>query len=468
MASAPAHLRRRFLLAALTFVLVAVYGSWVPFEWTPLSLSTALTRFRSLGLHSWSVASRTDLAANLLLFVPIGFFFWAAFAEGHAIGRKLVVSVVVLFLSSLFSLGIEFVQLWFPPRVPSLVDVSAQVVGVGCGIAFAWLAAEPCAEWLRSHMDAGSPAGVLDGWLTLYVLGLGTYNLLPLDLTIRPEELFGKYKGGRLVWVPGGDLATWQDWWDQSIGLALFVPVGVWIVRRLQRFGPARPIDAFAWCGLAALAMELAQIPILSRTASATNAVFHTAGAGLGVVLARRFRRAHQNPNGLAEGDSAPPYAPAWFLAITAYSAFLLALYWQPFRWETDSTAVVERWRDFFSIPFATMLWGTEFNAMTQTVRKLFSFLILGLLLAIASRPKIGRPTRLSLLLSLGYSWSLALLVELGQLFLPDRTPDSTDVVLYGLGASCGLVGMRRLFRRFPRPSSLPSPESSDSVDSRS
>ena len=78
--SSTAAARRRWLLVGLFFVAVAVYGSLVPFRWAPLELSEAIGRFREILDRPVKTRFRSDFAANILLFVPIGYCFLAGLA----------------------------------------------------------------------------------------------------------------------------------------------------------------------------------------------------------------------------------------------------------------------------------------------------------------------------------------------------------------------------------------------------
>jgi len=58
----------------LGFMAFAVYGSLAPFDFEPLAPAVALARFREVLAAPLTIASRSDWAANVLLFMPIGFF----------------------------------------------------------------------------------------------------------------------------------------------------------------------------------------------------------------------------------------------------------------------------------------------------------------------------------------------------------------------------------------------------------
>jgi VanZ family protein len=103
-----------------------------------------------------------DIAANVLLFVPLGFLYRLSFRRDRALR--------VLWIGALFSTAIEAVQLFEATREPSLADVAANTLG-------AWLGALAFDRIARS----GKAEGRAIGWLALELpLMALTYLLVPL------------------------------------------------------------------------------------------------------------------------------------------------------------------------------------------------------------------------------------------------------------------------------------------------
>ena len=121
--------RRDYLLLVLLFAAVAVYGSLVPLRFRPLGLLDAIERFKGLFEHLPARRSLSDWAANLMLFVPIGYCLLAVLA----VDRKRVWAILcvpgVLAICAVLSVNIEFTQLWIPCRTPSSSDIIAQCIG---------------------------------------------------------------------------------------------------------------------------------------------------------------------------------------------------------------------------------------------------------------------------------------------------------------------------------------------------
>ena len=72
-------------LAALTTFGI-IYGSLLPFEYRPLPLDVAIYRFRHLSWINVGEGGRADLVANLVLYLPFGFFTCAVLGRRTLVG----------------------------------------------------------------------------------------------------------------------------------------------------------------------------------------------------------------------------------------------------------------------------------------------------------------------------------------------------------------------------------------------
>jgi glycopeptide antibiotics resistance protein len=127
----------------------------------------------------------------------------------------------------------------------------------------------------------------------------------------------------------------------------------------------------------------------------------------------------------------------------------LAALFWYPFHFRTDGAFLHERLHNLMTrVPFEAYYFGTEYRAATEVLHKVLFFIPLGALLAwFVSQLRWtwrGFATFLSLLLIAG----TALAIDLGRLALPEKNPDSIDIVLQGLGGLVGFVIIRVVLSR--------------------
>ncbi|HEX2829662.1 MAG TPA: VanZ family protein [Burkholderiales bacterium] len=123
-----------------------------------------------------------EVVANVLLFLPLGFFYRIARPRLRSAWHALAIGALV-------SLGIEAVQFFEPARSPSPLDVATNALG-------AWLGALAAGRVAR----AAASGGHLVGWLALQLPLMGLIYLLVPLLWIDSLSAIGD--GARLVLAP--------------------------------------------------------------------------------------------------------------------------------------------------------------------------------------------------------------------------------------------------------------------------
>jgi len=135
-----------------------------------------------------------------------------------------------------------------------------------------------------------------------------------------------------------------------------------------------------------------------------------------------------------------------WAWLSLGWAVVVLAAFWFPYQFEWSQAGLVARLQQALRLPFATYYAGSEYHALNELLRKMLMFGPGGLLWAahVAARP----PWQRRVLWGWGAlaALALALLVEAGQLLLPGKVADLTDVVLQASGAWLGLAIGRRLW----------------------
>lgn len=443
--------RRHYLLAALAFSAVAVYGSLVPFRYAPLEFAQAVGRLKEilnapvrLGLHG-------NFVANVLLFVPIGFCLLAALAVDRH--NRVLTALCVPAAGSLcaaLSVAVESAQLWFPGRYPSPGDIVAQMIGAAAGIGLWLLVGRTVTDWVRSYTVSERPTEQIDWLLRAYCIGLLIYSLLPLDLITRPAELVHKYRQGRIALSPlagaGWDFATFYGLFRD---VAIFTPVGMlaatWMTSRRR---PVRPRGTSVALGvLIVLAVETMHLLVYSRSAATRDLITGTIGVCAGVWAMHGWRGRDR------AGRSAPTASPVarrawlWLGLAAVYSLLLAAVFCEPFVAIDDLQQLKPRYNGFFRVPFGSRYPGSEFNMLSQIVKKGLLFAPLGALLTLSlARLPVPRPVRRILLgIALLAAAGVATAIEMAQVFLPPHVPSSTDVILCTLGAAIGMLVTLRI-----------------------
>ncbi len=427
---------RWFAVAALAFLALAVYGSLVPLRFQVLPWEEVLRRWRQISFHPMGLDKRSDFVANILLFIPLAWFFMGALCVDRRRSAGLCAFLLVAPLCAALSVGIEFVQIYFPPRTVSLNDIAAESAGACLGCLL-WLGAgQRSTDWARGLWTNWSARGLAARILPGYLAALVVIHLMPFDLTISPVEVFRKYRDGKIALLPFTTYASPSQFLDKTFwNVCYFLPAGV-LLAYLPAGGRPRGGERRAWLGVlglgAALAatVEFMQIFVFTRYFDTTDIVTGSLAVLAGWSLALAFRRTEM-PAGLVRRL----WLPAWLLLAVYFT-------WQPFDFVLDSSFAHERLARVSVVPFSDYYAGTEYNAFDQFLRKALLFAPLGVLLAWSLSARLP-----GMVVLLG-AMILAAVLEAGQLFLPDRYASATDVLVESVGAWLGYWLTARFLRQ--------------------
>ena len=175
----PNHARSSIVLArylALAWFGLVIYGSLHPFSgWRDTGVSP-LAFLEGGWPRYWT---GFDLAANVAVYLPLGFFFALALCSLPWRYSGLILAII---LAGVTSLSLEIAQNWLPSRVPSNLDLACNTVG---GVLGAMLAQYlgPRVLTRITHIQQQLIAPVSHAELGLTLLGL--WLLVPLS----PETL---------------------------------------------------------------------------------------------------------------------------------------------------------------------------------------------------------------------------------------------------------------------------------------
>jgi VanZ family protein len=432
-----ASARRWFGLAAVVLALLFTYGSLIPLTYRSLEWSAAVAEFERVPWLKLDAYHLADWMANLLLFAPIAYCATAAVVTARKFSITLSLAVIILWLALAgLSVGIEFLQLWFPPRTVSRNDILAECLGVAVGGLAALVTSTSLLRWWANVRISTCPTQIVDAMLQVYAVGYLVYAVMPLDVVWTRDELLAKWEAGRIgLW---GEPS--QDGWLQLLSLALqtavTLPVGLAIGRwRMRRRGSPAWMSSTVCCLLLAAAIETAQLFVFTRTAALFSGVFTavvmTLGAGFAPLLGSAF-------DALWTADAARQRRRWVGLGLWVYAGGLVSLMAPPWKLQFTSDAF-ERLNNFWAPPFASLYWGSEFRALTITAQAVLLFLPLGFAAADWSwqNNPIGLSGRRSTLAIAGLA-VLAASLELLQAGLPGATVDITTTISY-LGG--GLLG---------------------------
>jgi glycopeptide antibiotics resistance protein len=427
--------RSTYALAALLYAAFVVYGSLVPLNFHAVAPEEAFRHFQSVVFGPLLIASRGDVATNVLLFVPLGYLLVAALRTDRSswFGHVAAVLVVAVF-GAASSATIEFSQIFFP-RTVALSDILAESTGGAAG-AFLWLVAGPTVTgWLRAFAAERERPALLQQLLLAYCVVFVFCQLLPFDLTVGLSELAQKYRQGSIIIRPFG--FTHASWisasWDYFSDVVLNAPIGaaatlVWTEPGSRR----RPLRAFVIAVTTVGAIELGQLFVLSRFADVTDVITGSFGAAIGIWAAGRLSSRQIS---IALGDETRFLTRLARWAIPAWCAVLLAYHWSPYNFSFAPSQVSVGIQRITMIPLLSYYWGTEFHAFTEMSRKALLTVPLGVLTAYAAAPL----SRLRVAAVLAASFAFLVGIEVGQVFLPSRVPDVTDAVIGEIGIVAGM-----------------------------
>jgi glycopeptide antibiotics resistance protein len=446
------NIRWTWGLLATGYLVFVIYGSLVPLDYQPLPFDEAVRRFNEIRYLNLGLGSRADWVANILLFIPLCFL-WSGLFWPSRHGLRILISTLIFLSASLLSFSIEFAQLFFPPRTVSQNDILAETIGAAVGVGLWWWRGPRIRSWLTDSLKARGPTQLAEKLLWAYLAALFLYSLLPLDLTISPVEIYHKWRSGKVNLIPFGFYVAdpAQRIYDLVTDVLIWAPVSLlWVLS-----GRRNNLQAWTWAVLAAMLLEFMQFFIYSRVSDVTDILTAMIGAGLGIWATRFIPHEERPPSRMRSSD-------ARNLALTigaclVWTLVLMAIFWYPFDFRFDWSFLRERARLFLEVPFYSYYYGTEFRAVTELLHKILFFAPLGALLAYG-RPKRSHPLIQTIysLFVIGVLLSVPLGIELGQVALPNKNPDSTDLFLEFAGGCAGYFGLVYLRKRmtppFPKP----------------
>ena len=429
----------------MVFIAFVLYISLIPFDLRRMSLAEAWVTFDA-ALATWPKrVSRSDALANTLMFCPIGFALMGSLLADRTSRWPLVWGpLVTLPISLLTSVAAEFVQTFTVDRVPTRIDIMSQTAGCAIGVA-AWIVAGmPLTRWVRATL-AASPEDrwgrVLIGYTTAWVF----INLAPFDFTFDAGDLGSRLTSGSITIVPftGGALPSTRMAWDTLAEILGAIPIGLAAAIGWRQTSRRSLATAFAMSALLIAGVEVAQVFIRSHSASTTDFLFGSIGAALGAWGSRVL------PGGTPATPSAGTrvWVPA-IVALTAWCLVLAMYHWQPYDFAIDRTRIREKLVNISLIPFAGYARSRWLNAMNDMLTKLSLAIPFGAIASLATR---RRANRVILLGWIAVAAGVFGILEFGQLFIPTRVPDPTDVLTGVLGTAAGFGIVQWAAMRNPR-----------------
>ncbi len=421
------ELRKPVAWAALLYLLFVVYGSLIPFAFTDRPLDQALGLFMPPQWIRIGATDRADWIANALLYMPLAYLCLEAGCAGARGSGRVGRAVVVLASIALLAIGIEFAQLFFPPRTVSLNDLAAEGVGIVVG-ALAWVVAgnrlrTAVVESMANRFHAGQAlaAAAVLAYLVLMVF--------PFDFVVSLDELAARFRGPAIgLWLApltcSGVAACVGRAGLETVAGAAFGAAWYWRRRTPSRVTPGGALRvALAF----SVGIEFIQLFLVSGVAQGASVIARALGIALGYLFAAHMPRLvawYANWQGLRVS-----LRVGWVVYVTALFATTRIL-------GARVASVQEAWARLGEIqlmPFYYHYYVSEQWALLSAGVQLAMYAPVGGLIALARlgrSPDVGRSGLLVVLTAA----LLALLVEAGKLFA-GRRPDPTDLLFAMAGS---------------------------------
>jgi VanZ family protein len=280
----------RVWLALGFYLAFVVYGSLVPLDFEPLSRDVAWRKFLETPYLTLGIESRADWVANILLYIPLAYLGSAAVERlARAAPMRLLSNFLIFAACVALAVGIEYVQLFFPPRTVSLNDIVAEIIGSALGIAFRLRYGVSIAR-VRTDFARGG-ANAVRAAATAYVLAYLAFSFFPYDLVVSASELASKFGNETFAWwlVPQTCGRTSLCLAKFAVEILAVMPIGVALGVALGR-NHRRPVLVGVVAGFAlGLVIEACQLFVASALSEGASVLTRALGVAAGVLLYLRF-----------------------------------------------------------------------------------------------------------------------------------------------------------------------------------
>jgi VanZ family protein len=348
---------------------VILYGSFYPFDFrVPAGgIGPVATFIASIGDRP----GRGDFIANILLYLPFGFFFVLSFAATH---RRVAVPLAVL-CGALMSLSVELTQYYDAGRVTAFSDFYTNVLGSLLGAITALvMGARFRIPYVGEVTAQPIPMLLIIAWLA--------YRMYPYVPTIDLHKYWNALKP--IVLTPS--LVPYDLFRETAIWLGLYALIEAIVGRRRSAWLAL----LFAVCVLFAKILIVGTVLRLAEPAGAALAFV----LWLGVLLL--------------------PARGRFGVAGLVVCAYVFALRLEPFQFEPMA-------RDFGWIPFYGLMHGSLQVDALSFLEKFFLYGSMIFLLGSAIRSRFVATVFVTLLL-FSTSWA--------ETYLPGRSAEITDAVM--------------------------------------
>ena len=431
----PQSRRTYFFFAATAYLLFVVYGSLVPLNFTPRPFDVALRDFLHIRYLRLGADSRADWVANIVLYIPLAYL-WLGFLVGW--GRYFwqgLASIVTFVFCVALSVAIEFSQQFFPPRTVSLNDLIAEVLGTVIGITLWWISGRKLRSLFETLLAEGRNAAYAG--LILYSIAYLAFSLFPYDFLVSAAEMRAKFAAGFFHWLPsqtscGGSLRCGAK---LIVEAAAVIPLGLLMGFVSHGAGASIVFLAAAVGLMLGVAIETLQFFLVSGTTMGASIFTRISGVAVGAGLGSMLRKSSLWPMLYL-------LRPLMPIIGIVYTFLLVAVSWLGKGPLLSLDDGLKRSSEIYFMPFYYHYYTTESAAMTSLLAAVAMYLPIGF------QFWIWRVTQMREFAMRGATQAgfvaalVAFGIELSKLFLGGARPDPTNILIGGVSAAVGFLGL--------------------------
>lgn len=416
-------MRFRKFLAFFGYLLFVVYGSLMPFDYREHTMDAALAQFENIPYLNLDAGSRADWVANIVLYFPLAFLgcLWGIGLRSLSPLRHLTAIAVLAFCLSV-AVAVEFAQIFFAPRTVSLNDLLAEGIGTLLGVSAFGLGRWQIARLWQSFARGGRESVQAVAWT--FGLAYAALALFPYDFVISWSELREQLASNHTGWLLAGECGDGLRCAARQFGEAAAVaPLGLLIALAAGRAERSR----FFAAGIALGAtIELLQLLLVSGVSQGLSILWRGLGLAAGAAIGQVFRQRGPEPIAWA-------IRRATILAAPFYIGLAMALNgWFSAGWIAPDRAL-SRIAELKFLPFYYHYFSTESAAMSSLIAQAGLYAPLGLAMWAFF---LARNAKVVAVMSGLAAIALALPIELGKLFVADKHPDLTNLLIAGGSAA--------------------------------
>ena len=422
--------RARIALLALIYAALLAHLLFIPYTFSPLPWDETLRRFAHMPWLRLGSDQNVALVSRAIMFLPLGLLLaaWAAPLAERRI--ELPALLVAGLLGCLWAMGVNLAQLWLPSRTVSLNNLAAEFLGVIGGCLLWNMLGVTGLRWWRQLLSGGgiSLKAALSGYVVLYLVA----SLTPFDFVTNAGEIAEKAASNLYgLWIAPVACGPAPCELKFLSTLLAAVPCGWWYAARRREAGNVW-LSALPIALAVATSIELLHFLMVSGVSQGASVFVRASGMVLGAgTYSWRHRLAALDLNRVGR-----PAAIALLLINIAAVAYVAG-------WSRSANlgvaAGVARLDDIVWLPFFYQYYAPYQSTMYSAIVHAALYAPVGVVCWLGAR----RRDRVRLWLATMLAVLLAFVAETSKVFLADRLPDYTDVLIAAVSATVALAVLR-------------------------